>query len=92
LLVGDVGRPAVGGENGSVQLAVGQVEPGGPLVVEIGQRPLLEAGADPGEFVSPVKKTGWLSGPTVSPADPGELASPVKKIGDHVVPPAGRIW
>jgi len=34
LLVRQVGRPAVGGEDGGVELAVGQVEPGGPLVVE----------------------------------------------------------
>jgi hypothetical protein len=32
-------RPVVGGEDSFVELAVGQVEPGGTLVVEVGQRP-----------------------------------------------------
>ena len=35
-------RPAVGGESGLVERSVGSVEPGGPLVDEVRQRPLLE--------------------------------------------------
>ena len=35
-------RPAVGGEDGGVELLVGEVEPGGALVVEVGESPLFE--------------------------------------------------
>ncbi|MDZ4821148.1 MAG: hypothetical protein SGJ20_19480 [Planctomycetota bacterium] len=42
LLVCEIGRPAVGGADGFVEFAMGQVEPGGTLVLEIRQRPLLE--------------------------------------------------
>ena len=45
LLVGEIGRPAVGLCHGGIQIAVSSVEPRGALVVEIGQRPLLEDGA-----------------------------------------------
>ena len=37
LLGVEVGRPAVGGEDGFIQGAVGVVEPGGTLVVEVGE-------------------------------------------------------
>ena|ERR1017187_7556954 len=36
--------PAVGGEDGGVELLMGQVEPGRPLVVEVRQRAFLEIG------------------------------------------------
>jgi hypothetical protein len=42
LVVGHFGGPAVGGEDGFVQPAVGEVEPGGPFVVEIGERAPFE--------------------------------------------------
>ena len=42
LAVGEVGRPVVGGEDGGVEGGVGVVEPGGALVVEVGEGPLLE--------------------------------------------------
>ena len=55
LLVAQVRRPAVGGSHGGVEIAVGVVEPGHvsslPLVVEIGERALLEDG---GLRLSPV--------------------------------------
>ena len=35
-------RPAVGGEDGCIELAVGDVEPCGALVVEVGEGALLE--------------------------------------------------
>ena len=44
LLVRQIARPAVGVEHGVVELLVRQVEPGGALVVEVGERPLLECG------------------------------------------------
>ena len=37
LLGGEVGGPAVGGEDGFVEGAVGVGEPGGTLVVEVGE-------------------------------------------------------
>src|SRR4029077_16848732 len=43
LVVGQGGVPAVGGEDGGVEAAVGEVEPGGALVVEIRERPLGQA-------------------------------------------------
>jgi hypothetical protein len=42
LVVRKVGRPAIGGGDGGVELAVGVVEPGGALVVEIGEGALLQ--------------------------------------------------
>jgi hypothetical protein len=42
LLIRQVRRPTVGGGDRLIQAAVGQVEPGGTLVVEIRQRPLFE--------------------------------------------------
>ena len=42
LVVGEGGVPVVGGEDGGVEAAVGQVEPGGALVVEIRERALGE--------------------------------------------------
>ncbi len=44
LLIGEIMRPAVGVEDGRIQLPVRQVEPGWSLVVEVGQRALLEFG------------------------------------------------
>ena len=35
-------RPAVGSQDGGVEFLVGEVEPGGALVVEVGEGPLLE--------------------------------------------------
>ena len=43
-VVRDVGRPAVGGGHGGVELRVRVVEPLWPGVVEVGQGPLLERG------------------------------------------------
>ena len=34
--------PAVGGEDGGVEFAVGEVEPGGAFVVEVGERAFFE--------------------------------------------------
>jgi len=34
--------PAVGGEDGGVEFLMGEVEPGGALVVEVGEGPLFE--------------------------------------------------
>ena len=45
LLVGQVGGPAVGGGYGGVEFLVGQVQPGGALVVEVGQGALFELGS-----------------------------------------------
>jgi hypothetical protein len=42
-LAGGVGG-SVGGENGLIQLLVGELQPRGAIVVEVSQRPLLEAG------------------------------------------------
>ena len=42
LLVAHLGLPAVGGEDGGVELGVGEGEPGGALVVEVRQGALLE--------------------------------------------------
>jgi hypothetical protein len=42
LFVAQIVRLAVGIEHGLVELAMGQIEPGRPLVVEVGQRALLE--------------------------------------------------
>ncbi len=42
IVIAHVGVPAVGGEDPFVEFAVGQIEPGGTFVVEIGQRPLFE--------------------------------------------------
>jgi len=42
--VGEVGGPAVGGEDGGVEGGVGVVEPGGSLVVQVGEGPLVEFG------------------------------------------------
>ena len=44
LLVGQVVRPAVGVEHGAVELLVGQIEPGWALVVQVGERALLQLG------------------------------------------------
>jgi hypothetical protein len=41
LLIAQIGRPAVGGKDGGVQFFVGQVEPGGAGVVEVGEGALL---------------------------------------------------
>jgi hypothetical protein len=35
-VVAEIGGPAVGGGDGGVEVAVGVVEPGGALVVEVG--------------------------------------------------------
>jgi hypothetical protein len=40
----DVGRPAISGGDRRVEVAVRVVEPGRPLVIEIGQRAGLEVG------------------------------------------------
>ena len=45
LVVGQVRGPAVGGEDGFIQLKMGQVEPGGTLVVEVGGMPARRAEA-----------------------------------------------
>ena len=42
LFVGHVGGPAIGGGDGSVELFVGEVEPGGAGVVEVGEGALFE--------------------------------------------------
>ena len=42
--VGEVGGPVVGGEDGGVEGGVGVVEPGGSLVVQVGEGPLFEFG------------------------------------------------
>ena len=44
LLVGQVMRPAVGIEHGLIELLVRHVQPGGTLVVEIGERVLRQVG------------------------------------------------
>ena len=44
LVVGKVGRPAVGGGDDGGESFVGEVQPGGALVVEIGQGALFEFG------------------------------------------------
>ena len=43
-VVGEVGRPAVGGGDGGVEFLVRHVEPGGALVVEVRERALFEVG------------------------------------------------
>ena len=43
LLIAHLGVPAVGGEDGGVELLVGEGEPGRALVVEVRQGALLEA-------------------------------------------------
>ena len=45
VVVGHRWVPAVGGEDGGVEFFVGEGEPGGALVVEIGERALLEDGS-----------------------------------------------
>jgi hypothetical protein len=42
IVVGHVGVPAVGGEDGGVEFFVGQVEPGGSFVVEVGEGAFFE--------------------------------------------------
>ncbi|MEX2140811.1 MAG: hypothetical protein WD894_16225 [Pirellulales bacterium] len=42
-IVHQVNRPTVGGGDGGVELAVGEVEPGGAGVVEVGERALGES-------------------------------------------------
>jgi len=42
LLIAEVMRPAIGIADGRIQLPVRQIKPGRSLVVEIGQRALLE--------------------------------------------------
>src|SRR4029077_10944836 len=42
LVVGQGFFPAVGGEDGGVEAAVGEVEPSGTLIVEICERPLRQ--------------------------------------------------
>ena len=42
LFVRHAGIPAVGGEDGLVELAMGVVKPGGTFVVEVRERSLLE--------------------------------------------------
>jgi hypothetical protein len=42
LLVGEVDGPAIGSGHGFVELLVREIEPGRPLVVEVGQRALLQ--------------------------------------------------
>jgi len=44
VIVGELVGPAVGVEDGVVELLVGEVEPGGALVVQVGERALLEYG------------------------------------------------
>jgi hypothetical protein len=39
--------PAIGGEDGGVEFFVGEVEPGGAFVVEVGERALLQFGCSP---------------------------------------------
>ena len=41
-LFGHIGRPAIGGGDRGVEIAMRVVEPGRPLVVEVGQGALLE--------------------------------------------------
>src|ERR1035441_7697543 len=53
LLGGEVGGPAVGGEGGFVEGAVGVREPGGALVVEVGQGAFLEVFRGGGGRVEP---------------------------------------
>jgi hypothetical protein len=60
LLVAEVGRPAVGGGDGSVEAAVGQGEPGGTLVVQVRERALLEFAG--GVFVAGDQR-GWRTVP-----------------------------
>ncbi len=38
---GEIGGPAVGGEDGGVEFSVGEVEPGGAQVVEVGEGALF---------------------------------------------------
>ena len=42
LSVAQVCRPTVGGGHGGIEFLVGQIQPGRALVVEVGQRPLLQ--------------------------------------------------
>lgn len=42
LFVGQIGGPTVGGGDGFVELAVGEIEPGGAFVVEVGERALRQ--------------------------------------------------
>jgi len=41
-IIAEPQRPAVGGEDGGVEFLVGEVEPSGALVVEVGEVPLFE--------------------------------------------------
>jgi len=44
-LVGDIGRPAVGVEDGIVEFAMGEGQPCGALVVQVGERALQACAA-----------------------------------------------
>ena len=61
LLGGERVGPAVGGEDGLVEGAVGVVEPGGALVVELGERAVLEVDFLRFHFESPSFRNGLLS-------------------------------
>jgi hypothetical protein len=44
LLIHDIVRPAIGVEDGAIELLVRQIQPGRPFVVEVGERALLQRG------------------------------------------------
>ena len=64
LVVGEIGGPAVGGEHGLVEPAMGVGEPRRPLVVEVGQGPL-------GELLRAVGVEGLEAGPQIGRAERG---------------------
>ena len=72
LLGGEVGGPAVGGEDGFVEGAVGVGEPGGTLVVEVGEGAFFQVGCGDVGWVEPrVTETDEFAGGFGDGADGG---------------------
>ena len=76
VVVGHGGVPVVGGEDGGVEFLVGQVEPGGALVVEVGERAFFE-----------VRGALFVFGDDARVADGADVG---RRVASRLAPPRGQ--